>query len=176
VHLSPNRPGRLNYAAQVAKNYLLSRKWALTDQFAITDETGAPQFEVQGRLRFSRTLTIRDIAGREAAVLSKGPWSRGFEISAGGHRATVRPRGFLGQHFEIESGGDHLEARGNFSGRQYVVARAGVPVAAISQQRSLRERFAVQVEDGEDPVLQLAVVLAIETIRADRRRAGMAGG
>jgi hypothetical protein len=34
----------------------------------------------------------------------------------------------------------------------------------------MRERFAVDVADGQDPVLMLAVVLVIETIRDDRRR------
>jgi uncharacterized protein YxjI len=159
----------------MAKHFLMSRKWSLTDRFAITDDTGLPQFEVQGRFGFTRTLTIRDNAGQEVAVLSKGALSRGFEIRAGGQPATVRPRGFLGQRFEVESGAERLEARGNFSGRQYAVSRAGVPVAVVSQQRSFRERFAVEVEDGEDPVLLLAVVLAIETIRADRRRAAAGG-
>jgi uncharacterized protein YxjI len=160
----------------MANHYLMSRKWSLTDRFTIADDSGAPQFDVQGRFGFSRTLTIRDTTGREVAVLTKGALSRGFEIRAGGRLATVRPRGFLGQRFEIEAGADQLEARGNFSGRQYAVTRAGVQVAAVSQQRSLRDRFAVEVEDGEDPEFLLAVVLVIETIRADRRRAAASAG
>jgi hypothetical protein len=39
------------------------------------------------------------------------------------------------------------------------------------QLRTFREQFAVEVSDGEDPVLMLAVVLVIQTIREDRRRA-----
>jgi hypothetical protein len=34
----------------------------------------------------------------------------------------------------------------------------------------------VEVEDGEDPEFLLAVVLVIETIRADRRRAAASAG
>jgi hypothetical protein len=40
--------------------------------------------------------------------------------------------------------------------------------------RTLRERFAVDVAHGQDPVLMLAVVLVIETIRDARRSS--AGG
>ena len=40
----------------------------------------------------------------------------------------------------------------------------------MSQQRSIRERFAVDVADGEDPVLMLAVILVIEIVRDERRR------
>lgn len=47
-------------------------------------------------------------------------------------------------------------------------------VATVSQHRALRERFAVEVADGEDAVLMLAVVLVIETIRARRRQGAAA--
>jgi len=48
-------------------------------------------------------------------------------------------------------------------------------VATVSQQRSLRERFAVEVADGEDTALMLAVVLVIETIRDQRRQSATLG-
>jgi hypothetical protein len=65
---------------------------------------------------------------------------------------------------------------GNFSGRQYSVTRGGVQAAAVTQLRALRERFVIEITDGEDPVLMLAVVLVIETIRDDRRRRAAASG
>jgi hypothetical protein len=46
----------------------------------------------------------------------------------------------------------------------------------VTQLRALRERFAIEITDGEDPVLMLAVVLVIETIRDGRRRRAAAGG
>ena len=68
-----------------------------------------------------------------------------------------------------------LQARGNFSGGTYAVARAEAQVAAVTQLRTFRERFAVEVADGQDAVLLLAVVIAIEAIRDSRRRAAEAG-
>jgi hypothetical protein len=56
------------------------------------------------------------------------------------------------------------------------VTRNGSPAAAVTQLRTFRERFAVEVSEPEDPVLMLAVVLVIETIRTDRRTAAAAGG
>jgi uncharacterized protein YxjI len=148
----------------------MSRKWSLTDRFAIADESGTPRFEVQGKAAFSKKLSVRDRAGAEVAVISGRRFSRRYEILVSGQLTTVRPRGFLGRRFEIDSASDHLETRGNFSGRQYAVTRDGVTAVAVSQLRTLRERFAVEITDGEDPVLMLAVVLVIETIRDDRRR------
>jgi uncharacterized protein YxjI len=78
--------------------------------------------------------------------------------------------------YEIESPAGPMEARGNFSGRNYAVARGGVTVATVSQRRSLRQRFAIEVADGEDPVLMLAVILVIEAIRDQRRDSAGAAG
>lgn len=157
--------------------YLMSRKWSLTDRFTIADEAGAPQFEVQGRFGFTQRLSVRDASGAEVAVISqRSAFSSRYEIQARGRTTTVRPRGPLGRRFEIESPAGQLEARGNFSGRNYAVARGGATAATVSQQRTLRERFAIEVADGEDPVLLLAVVLVIETIRAARQSAAASGG
>ena len=73
------------------------------------------------------------------------------------------------------NGDGQMEARGNFSGRNYTVVRGSMAVATVSQQRTLRDRFAIEVADGEDAVLMLAVILVIETIRATRRAAASGG-
>lgn len=97
-----------------------------------------------------------------------------YQILAGGQETTVRPRGFFGRRFEIDSPAGPMEARGNFSGRQYAITRGGMLAAGVTQLRTFREQFAVEVADGEDALLMLAVVLVIEIIRDDRRRS--AGG
>jgi uncharacterized protein YxjI len=150
-------------------NYLISRKWALAARFAITDDTGMPRFEVQGR-SFSRKLSIYDPAGAEVAAISRRGLGMRYQILTGGQEISVYPRGFLGKRFEIGTPAGLLEARGNFSGRQYGITRGGMTVAGVSQLRTFREQFAVQVGDDEDPVLMLAVVLVIELIRDERRR------
>jgi uncharacterized protein YxjI len=160
----------------MAANYLISRKWSLANRFTITDGTGVEQFSVEGRLALSRRLAIRDSTGAEVAVIMRRGFPTRYEILARGWLTTVRPRGVFGQWFEIDSAAGRLEARGNFSGRQYVVTRGGSPAAAVTQLRTFREQFAVEVSETEDAVLMLAVVLVIETIRDDRRRSAAAAG
>jgi uncharacterized protein YxjI len=150
--------------------YLIARRWALTSRFAITDETGTPQFEVQGRFALTRKLSVCDIAGTEVAAISRRGLAMRYQILADGQETTVYPRGFFGRRFEIASPAGLMEARGNFSGRQYAITRDGMLAARVTQLRTLREQFAVEVADGEAAVLMLAVVLVIETIRDDRRR------
>jgi uncharacterized protein YxjI len=155
----------------MGSQYLISRRWALTSRFAITDDTGTPQFEVQGRFALTTKLSICDIGGAEVAVVSRRGLGMRYQILADGQETTVRPRGFLGRRFEIDSPAGPMEARGNFSGRQYAITQGDMPAAAVTQLRTFREQFAVDVADGQDAVLMLAVVLAIETIRDNRRRA-----
>ena len=156
------------------RSYLIARKWSMANRFTITDETGAPQFEVQGKSAFSSRLTITDGSGVLAAVITSRAFSSRYEIQAGGLITVIRSRGIFGQRFEITSPAGQMEARGNFSGRTYTVTRGGGVVAMITQQRSFREKFAVEIADGEEPALLLAVVLTIEVIR-DRRRSAAAG-
>jgi uncharacterized protein YxjI len=159
----------------MGSSYLISRKWALTSRFAITDETGTPQFEVNGRFGFSGKLSVCDPAGTEVAVISRRGLAGRYQVLIGGQAIAVRPRGFFGKRFEIDSPAGPLEARGNFSGRKYAITRSGMQVAGVTQLRTFREQFAVEVADVEDAVLMLAVVLIIEAIRDDQRRASAAG-
>jgi uncharacterized protein YxjI len=158
----------------MGSQYLISRKWALTSRFAITDETGTPYFDAQRSSPLTRRLTVCDTEGTEVAVISRHGLAGRYRILAGGRETSVRPRGFIGRRFEIDSPAGPMEARGNFSGRHYAITLGGVPAASVAQLRTFRERFAVDVADGQDPVLMLAVVLVIETIRNARRNG--AGG
>ncbi len=160
----------------MGSNYLIARRWALTSRFAITDDTGVPQFEVRGRFALTRKLSLFDAAGAEVAVISRRGLAMRYQVLIGGQEIAVRPRGFFGKRFEIDSPVGPLEARGNFSGRQYAITRGGMQVAGVTQLRTFREQFAVEVTDVEDAVLMLAVVLIIEAIRDDLRRASAAGG
>ena len=155
------------------RNYLISRQLSFTDRFAITDETGAPQFTVQGRFSFSPQLSVRDPMGAEVATIRKPGFSRRYEVVADGQPATVRPAGMFGRRYEIDSAEGHLSAAGNFSGRQYAISRGATPAATVVQRRGLRERFAVEVQDQENPVLMLALILVIETIRDRRRKSSL---
>ncbi len=114
----------------MATNYLITRKRSLGAGLSIADETGTPRFEVRGRFGFSKNLTMTDAAGAPVAVITGRPFSSRFEISSGSGRATVRPASFSSRRFEIDSAAGQLQARGNFSGRTYAVARAKAQVAA----------------------------------------------
>lgn len=104
---SPHAPPPLTtrQGARMGKSYLMSRKWALTDRFTITDSTGIPQFEVQGRFALSKKLSARDTAGAEVAVISCRGLSTRYEILPD-HRASSRiPRSALRDRLGPRSSG-----------------------------------------------------------------------
>jgi uncharacterized protein YxjI len=157
--------------------YQIARQGSLTPRFAITDETGLPRFEAEGRISSSRRLILRDQAGLEAATIGKrSGFGRTFEVQVGPQLITVRSAGFWRSRVEVTLPGDQLQVVGNISRRQYLVGRGGAAAASVAHQRSWRERFTVEVADGEDAVVMLAIVLAIERIREERAHAAAAGG
>jgi len=162
--------------------YVMASRWSLMERFEITDTAGTPQFEARGHL--GSQITLHDSNGQEVADIRKHLLSDTHEVYVGGQRAAqVRHAGIFGDKYDIESAFGYLTARGRFDGGDYTVSRDGTPVARMLRQFSLREKFAIDVADGENQAFLLALVLAIEAIHDERRQqhggglgANLAGG
>jgi uncharacterized protein YxjI len=146
----------------------MSSQWSLLERFEITDMSGAPQFEARGHI--GSQITLHDSSGREVADIRKQFFGDTHEVYLAGQRAAqVRHAGFLGDRYEIDASIGQLTARGSFGGGDYTLNQGGAPVASMVRQFSLREKFAIDIADGQNDVLLLAIMLAIEAIH-DRRR------
>jgi uncharacterized protein YxjI len=155
--------------------YVMSSKWSLLERFEITDSAGTPQFEARGH--FGSQITLHDPSGGVVADIRKHVFTDTHEVYVAGQQvAKVRHAGFLGDHYNIESAYGMLTARGHFNGGNYTLDDNGVPVAAMQRQFSLREKFAIDIADGQDPVFLLALMLAIEAIHAERNEQEHHGG
>jgi uncharacterized protein YxjI len=154
--------------------YVMASRWSLMERFEITDAVGTPQFEARGHL--GSRITLHDSNGKEVADIRKHMLTDTHEVYVGGQRAAqVRHAGIFGDKYDIESAFGYLTARGRFDGGDYTVSRDGVPVARMVRKFSLREKFAVDVADGENQAFLLALVLAIEAIHDERRQHGGLG-
>jgi uncharacterized protein YxjI len=159
--------------------YLIARKWARTDRSAITDPAGQTQFEILGKFRRKRGLTITDATGAQVAAISRSGFRPRYDITVGGTQATAHPRGALKTEYAIETAAGQLQSHSNFTGGNYELSRGETVAASVRHEGFLRDRFTVEVADGEDAVLMLAAVLVIERMREERRQSGaaaMAGG
>ena len=150
----------------------------------IEDAHGNRVYEVDGKaFALGRTLDLLDPAGVvlctiHAPVFSLAPT---FQISRDGATlATIRKAllSFFAARFSIELGdGGTLEAEGDFLDHEFRIRRDDTEVVQASRAWfSLRDTFGVQVAEGFDPPLALALVIAIEQMEEHGRAApGIAG-
>jgi uncharacterized protein YxjI len=162
--------------------YLIrERIFDLGDDFDITDESGRVVYHVDGKVLSLRDrLVIEDPSGREVASVHRQlvALRRTYTISVGGEKAAeVRKNLFtpFRDKYTIDiPGPEDLEMRGDLLDHEYSVERDGREIATVSKRWfSIRDTYAVKVVEGEDHLLILAAVLALDLAqsRAEQERA-----
>lgn len=142
----------------------------------ITDEAGRPVLRVDGKaLSLRERLVLRDMDGREVAEVRRKMVSMRptYEIEIGGAEAArVRKRlftPFVDRYTVDIPGPDDLELVGDLLEHDYTVRR-GNAVAAVSKAYfTMRDTYAVDIAPGEDELLILTAVLALD-LAEDRER------
>jgi uncharacterized protein YxjI len=161
------------------QTYVLNQKlMSLGGDAWIEDEAGNRAFEVDGKaLSLRRTLEIRDPAGATLYTISQAlaHVHRTFEIKHGDVVvATLQEALFnlLGDHFTIElASGDQLTVQGDWINREFHVARAGSDVIFASRSLlTLHDTYGVQIADGFEVPLGLAIIVALEQMELEGRR------
>jgi uncharacterized protein YxjI len=160
--------------------YLIrERFFRLGEDSEITDDQGRSVLVVDGKVLSLRDrLVLRDPEGREVAQVQRKlvALRPTYEISAGGQEvAEVRKHFFtpFGDRFTIDiPGPGDLEMEGNLFDHEFTIRRGGQTVATVSKRWfSLRDTYAVDVAQGEDDLVILASVLALDLAEDRERRA-----
>ncbi len=158
--------------------YLIrERFFRLGEDSDITDEQGRPVLHVDGKvMSLHDRLVLRDPAGREVAQVHRKlvALRPTYEVSVGGQEAAeIRKRFFtpFGDRFTIDvPGPDDLEMAGNLFDHEFTIRRGDQTVATVSKRWfSVRDTYAVDVAPGQDDLLILASVLALD-LAEDRER------
>jgi uncharacterized protein YxjI len=153
------------------------RFFRLGEDSDITDDQGQPIFHVDGKVWSLRdTLSIRDRTGAEVAQVARQliAFRPTYHITLYGQDvATVRKQLFspFVDRFTIDiPGPQDLQVTGSLFEHEYTIARDGQVVATVSKSwLSLTETYGVEIAPGEDDVLILATVLALD-LAEDRER------
>ena len=145
------------------------RLFHLGEDSDITDEAGQPVLRVDGKvLSLHHRLILRDPAGREAGQVHRklAALRPAYEITVGGKDvAEVRKHLFtpFGERFTIDVHGGGMQIGGDLLSHEFTIARDGQTVATISKRwLSMTASYAVEVAPGEDDLLILASVLALD--------------
>jgi uncharacterized protein YxjI len=159
--------------------YLIrERFFRLGEDSNITDEEGRPVFQVDGKvLSLRNRLIVRDLQGREVAQVHRklAALRPTYSVTIGGEEAAeVRKRMFtpFGDRFSIDvPGPDDLEMTGDLFDHEFTIGRGDQVVATVSKRWfSMRDTYAVDVAAGQDDLLILASVLALDLAEDQERR------
>lgn len=158
--------------------YVIREKFfRLGEDSQITDESGKPVYDVDGKiLSLRNTLIVRDMRGQEVARVNRQliALTPTYMIDRPGQEETIVRKHFinlLGDHFTIDIPGPHdLEMDGNLFEHEYQIKRDGAVVATVSKRWiALTDTYGVETAPGEDDTLILASVLALD-LAEDRER------
>jgi len=149
------------------------RMLSIGDDYWIEDEGGQRAFLVDGKaMRVRDTWVLKDAEGNQVAEIRERKLSLRdkMKIELSGREATVTKRAIgIRDHFKVEvDGGEDLKVHGDIIDHEYEIERGGDKVAEISKKWfRLRDTYGVEVEAGEDPVLVLAITVAVDGMTHD---------
>jgi len=146
------------------------RMFRLGEDSDITDDAGQCVLHVDGYvLSLHNRLILRDPAGREVGQVHRKlvALRPTYEITIDGTDvAEVRKPLFtaLGERFTIDvHGAGGMEISGDLLSHEFTIGRDGQMVAAVSKRwLTAATSYTVEVAPGEDDVLILASVLALD--------------
>lgn len=153
------------------------RVFAIGDDFYIENEQGQRAFKVDGKVfRVRSTLKFEDMQGREIYKIQEKMMRvrdtmniyRGNDVAAKVHNALITP---LRDRWKISiPGGEDLVTQGNIVNHEYKINRGNWPVAVVSKRWfRLRDTYGVEVKEGEDALLMLAITVVIDMMAHEGR-------
>ena len=147
---------------------------SIGDDYWIEDDHGHKAFKVDGKaLRVRDTWVLEDTTGAEVAKIKERKLSvrDKMKIELADRTATVTKRklGFR-DHFKVEvDHGDDLKVHGNIVDHEYEIEDDRGTVAKVSKKWfRLRDTYGVEVEPLVDPVLILAITVAVDAMSHER--------
>ncbi|MET0492252.1 MAG: LURP-one-related family protein [Actinoplanes sp.] len=151
--------------------YVIREKFfSIGDDFDVLDEHGTKLLHVDGKVLSARNkVVIEDLSGTEVASVHRHLVSLRptYEIRIGGEKAAeVKKKLFtpFREKFTIDvPGPDDLEMKGDLLDHEYVIEQDGTEIASVSKRwLTIRDTYAVQIEAGEEPLLIIGAVLALD--------------
>jgi len=158
--------------------HLREQMFAIGDDYWIESDGGLRAFKVDGKaLRLRKTLVLETPEGAELLTIQKKLLSvrDTMEIAREGEKVATVTKAFLAplrERFSIDVvGGTDLEAHGNIVDHEYVITRGGEDVAQVSKRWfAMRDTYGIEIGEGDDDVLVLAVTVCIDQMSHDAGR------
>jgi uncharacterized protein YxjI len=149
--------------------------FSIGDDFWVTDERGNKVFLVDGKaMSLRHTFELKDSSGAVVASIHKRLLAvrDSMEIERDGRvEATVKKALISPLHHKsvVElAGGGELEAVGNIIDKEFEIRSGGAVLARVSRSWfRTRDTYGVDVADGQDDALMIAVAVCLDRIHHD---------
>lgn len=157
------------------KLYMKQKVFSVGDQFTVWDANGNEKYFVQGDLiSFGLRLHINDTTGTERAFLKQKFFSLlpTFYVYRGQEEIAEIKKEFTFFMPKYTVSGLDWEVSGDFFHHDYQITKHGRPIVTISKTwLSWGDTYELDIDDGQDEVIALAVVLAIDCVLDAQERA-----
>lgn len=153
------------------------RALSLGEDLTVRDEDGSVRFVVDGKaISLGQKAVLRDASGNEVASIKQkvAALAPTYEIHReGGRVAEVKRslRSLLRRKLTISTDSDQLHLDGNLMDLEFRITRNGAAVASVSKKLfAMTDTYGVEIPDGEDPILAVSIVAALDMMRTFEER------
>ena len=161
----------------MSTRYKIRQKmFSIGDDFWIENHEGQRVFKVDGKvLRLRKTLIFEDLKGKKLCQIQErwlpiretmaidGPEGEQMAVVKKALIAPLRDRWSV----NVKNGPD-LDVQGNILDHEYAIKQGWNKIAEVSKKwLSLTDTYGVEIEDGQNDILVLAVAIAIDMMAHD---------
>jgi uncharacterized protein YxjI len=149
---------------------------SIGDDFWIENQEGQRMFKVDGKaLRLRKTLLFEDLNGNKLAKIQERLLTFRDTMAiedADGNQMAVIKKGIiapLGDHWTVNvRSGPDLDVQGNILDLEYSIMQKRKKIAEVSKKwLSLSDTYGVEIDEGQNDILILAVAIAIDMMSHD---------
>ena len=161
----------------MSTRYKIRQKmFSIGDDFWIENQEGQRVFKVDGKaLRLRKTLIFEDLSGNKLAKIQERLLAFKDTMAvedADGNQLAVIKKGLiapLGDHWTVNvRGGPDLDVQGNILDLEYSIMQKRKKIAEVSKKwLSMTDTYGVQIDDGQNDILILALAIAIDMMSHD---------
>jgi uncharacterized protein YxjI len=161
----------------MSTRYKIRQKmFSIGDDFWIESQEGKRVFKVDGKaLRLRKTLIFEDMNGNKLCQIQERwlPIKETMAIDgADGKQIAVVKKALIAPLRDRWSvsikNGPHLSVQGNIFDHEYTIKQGWNKIAEVSKRwLSLTDTYGVEIDDGQNDILILAVAIAIDMMAHD---------
>lgn len=155
--------------------YIKQKVFSLSEKFTVKNQQEQDVYYVEGSfMRIPKTFSIMNTADEEVALITKKVFSflPKFFVEVGGREVlTIKKEfSFLKARYTIDSA--DIEVRGNWWDMDFQVIQRGAVIGEVNKKWfTWGDSYSVQVFKEEMEAIIIAIVVAIDCVKADHAAA-----